>query len=162
VPDDLDVVEVEPDVLESWLERAWVSLAAEMLGTSRWLFDEALAYARAREQFGRPIGSFQAIQHKLANLALARERAWAAVYYAAMAIDADDPQRRAAAHVAKATAGQAAHQCAKEAIQIHGGIGYTWEHDLHLWMRRAFASEHLLGTTDWHYDRLADLVVVPG
>jgi alkylation response protein AidB-like acyl-CoA dehydrogenase len=148
------------EVVEAMLERAWVVVAAEMLGTSRWLFDTTLAYAKSREQFGRPIGSFQAIQHKLANMALARERAWAAVYYAAMAIDAGDGRRRHAAHVAKAASDRAAHLCAKDAIQIHGGIGFTWEHDLHLWMRRAFASERLLGETAWHHDRLADAILV--
>jgi alkylation response protein AidB-like acyl-CoA dehydrogenase len=110
-------------------------------------------------QFDRPIGSFQAIQHKLANMALARERAWSAVYFAAMAIDADDPERHRAAHVAKASAGTAATLCAKDGVQIHGGIGFTWEHDLHLFIRRAYASEHLLGTTDWHHDQLGQLLL---
>jgi alkylation response protein AidB-like acyl-CoA dehydrogenase len=91
-------------------------------------------------------------------MALVRERAWAAVYYAAMCIDAGDADAPRAAHVAKASAGEAVRLCAKDGIQIHGGVGFTWEHDLHLFLRRAFASEHLLGTTDWHYDRLADLV----
>jgi alkylation response protein AidB-like acyl-CoA dehydrogenase len=159
VPDDLTVHALDPVAVDGFLERAWVGLAAELLGTSRWLFDQSLAYAKQREQFGRPIGSFQAIQHKLANMALARERAWAAVYYAAMTVDAGDDQRRPAAHVAKATASEAAHLCANEAIQIHGGIGFTYEHDLHLWMRRAYGSERLLGTADWHHDRLADLIL---
>lgn len=150
---------IEQDRIEGMLERAWVGLAAELLGATRWLFDAALAYAKVRVQFDRPIGSFQAIQHKLADMALVRERAWAAVYYAAMAIDAGDADRRRAAHVAKAAAGVAARRCAKEAIQIHGGVGFTWEHDLHLFMRRAFMSERLLGTTGWHHDRIADLIL---
>ena len=145
--------------LEAMLDRAWVALSAELLGVSRWLFDAALAYAKARVQFDRPIGSFQAIQHKLADMALTRERAWAAVYYAAMAVEAGDPDGRRAAHVAKAAAGVAARRCAKEAIQIHGGVGFTWEHDLHLFMRRAFVSERLLVTTGWHHDRIADLIL---
>ncbi len=144
--------------LERVLASASVALAAEMLGTARWLFEATLAYAKVREQFNRPIGSFQAIQHKLANMKLALERAWSAVYYAAMTIDADDPDRHRAAHAAKAAAGEAATLCAKDGIQIHGGIGYTWEHDLHLYIRRAYASEHLLGTSDWHRDRLAELI----
>ncbi len=151
---------VAPAVIEDLLERAWVGLSAELVGTARWLFDTTLAYAKSRVQFDRPIGSFQAIQHKLADMALAIERAVAAVYYAAMTIDAADPDRHRAVHVAKAAANAAAHRAAKDGIQIHGGIGYTWECDLHLWMRRAFASEALLGTTDWHHDRLADLVLV--
>jgi alkylation response protein AidB-like acyl-CoA dehydrogenase len=150
---------VDPAVVARMLERAWVCLSAELLGVTRWLFDSALAYAKVRVQFDRPIGSFQAIQHKLADMALARERAWAAVYYAAMAVDAGDADGRRAAHVAKAAAGVAARRCAKEAIQIHGGVGFTWEHDLHLFMRRAFFSERLLGTTDWHHDCIADLIL---
>jgi alkylation response protein AidB-like acyl-CoA dehydrogenase len=154
-----DTVPIEGDALDGVLARAYVALAAELMGTVRWLFDTTLAYAKARVQFDRPIGSFQAVQHKLANMALVREQAWSAVYYAAMTIDAGDPDRHRAAHVAKVMAGEAAKLNAKDAIQIHGGIGYTWEHDLHLYIRRAYASEYLLGTSDWHRDRLATLVL---
>ena len=140
-------------------DRATVAVAAELVGTCRRLFDMALAYAKERVQFDRPIGSFQAIQHKLADMALDLERAWAAVYYAAMTLDAQDPERHRAAHVAKATAGEAARRIGKDSVQIHGGVGYTWEHDLHLFVRRAFASEAWLGTTDWHHDRIAELIV---
>ena len=76
-----------------------------------------------------------------------------------MCIDADDPERHRATHVAKAAAGRAATRCAKDAMQVHGGIGYTWEHDLHLFIRRAYASEHLMGTAGWHHDRIADLIL---
>ena len=148
-----------PADLDDWLERAYVALAAELVGTARWLLHTTLEYAKQRVQFDVPIGSFQAIQHKLANMSLAVERAVSATYYAAMAIDADDPDRHRAAHVAKAAAGRAATLCAKDGIQIHGGIGYTWEHDLHLYIRRAYASEHLLGTSGWHHDRLAALLL---
>lgn len=137
--------------------RAIVALAADTLGTSRWLLDAAVEYAKVREQFGRPIGSFQSIKHLLADSALELERAWAAVYYAAMCIDADHPDATRAAHIAKAAAGQAATHIGKDAIQIHGGIGFTYEHDLHLFLRRAYAGEHLLGTSDDHLDRLASL-----
>ena len=142
----------------AWRDRAHVALAAEMVGTARRLFDMALAYAKERKQFDTPIGSFQAIQHKLADLALALERATAAVQYASMTVDAGDADRTRACHVAKAAAGDAARRCLKDGIQIHGGIGYTWEHDLHLFIRRATASEYLLGPTSWHHDRLADLL----
>jgi len=152
---------LDPDVVTALLERAYVAVAAELLGTIRWLFDATLAYAKVRHQFGRPIGSFQAVQHKLANMALARERAWSAVYYAAMTIDAIDSDRHRAAHVAKAAAGEAARLNAKQAMQIHGSIGYTWEHDLHLFIRRAYASEHFLGTSSWHHDRLGELLTRP-
>jgi hypothetical protein len=154
-----DAAPINGDALERVLARAYVALAAELMGTVRWLFDTTLAYAKARVQFDRPIGSFQAVQHKLANMALIKEQAWSAVYYAAMTIDAGDPDLLRAAHVAKVMAGEAAKLNAKDAIQIHGGIGYTWEHDLHLYIRRAYASEYLLGTSDWHRDRLADLIL---
>jgi alkylation response protein AidB-like acyl-CoA dehydrogenase len=148
-----------PAAVAAVMERAAVAAAAEMLGTSRWMFETTLAYAKQREQFDRPIGSFQAIKHKLANMALTHERASSAVYYAAMAIDADDPDRHRAAHVAKAAAGEAVRLSAKDGIQIHGGIGYTWDHDLQLFIRRAYASEHLFGDTGWHHDQLAALLL---
>jgi alkylation response protein AidB-like acyl-CoA dehydrogenase len=150
---------IDLDALDEVLARATVALAAEMVGTARRLFTMTLQYAQDRHQFGVPIGSFQAVQHKLADMSLDIERAWSAVYYAAMTIDARDEERHRAVHVAKAAAGEAAKRAAKDGIQIHGGIGYTWEHDLHLFMRRAFASEALLGTAGWHHDRLADLLM---
>jgi hypothetical protein len=152
---------ISPEAWHAWRDRAHVALAAEMVGTARRLFDMSLAYAKERRQFGTPIGAFQAIQHKLADLALALERATAAVQYASMTVDDADTgeaDRTRACHVAKAAAGDAARRCLKDGIQIHGGIGYTWEHDLHLFIRRATASEFLLGPTSWHHDRLADLL----
>jgi alkylation response protein AidB-like acyl-CoA dehydrogenase len=151
-------VPLSPEAWQAWRDRAHVSLAAEMVGTARRMFDMALSYAKERKQFGSPIGAFQAIQHKLSDLALALERATAAVQYASMTVDAADAGRTRACHVAKAAAGDAARRCLKDGIQIHGGIGYTWEHDLHLFIRRATASEFLLGPTSWHHDRLADLL----
>ena len=148
-----------PVDVDRWLRRATVALAAEMIGTTRWLLAAAIDYAKQRVQFDVPIGSFQAIQHKLADCSLDLERARSAVYYAAMCVDADDAEQHRAAHVAKAAAGRAAMHCAKESMQVHGGIGYTWEHDLHLYIRRAYASEHLLGTAGWHHDRIADLIL---
>jgi alkylation response protein AidB-like acyl-CoA dehydrogenase len=146
------------DDCSAWLDRAHLAIAAEMVGTARRLFDMALDYAKQRVQFDRPIGSFQAIQHKLAEMSLEVERATAAVQYASMTIDAGTADRTRACHVAKAAAGAAARRNLKDSIQIHGGIGYTWEHDLHLYLRRATASEYLLGTTGWHHDRIADLI----
>jgi alkylation response protein AidB-like acyl-CoA dehydrogenase len=148
-----------PIDVDRWLRRATVALAAEMIGTTRWLLAAAIDYAKQRVQFDVPIGSFQAIQHKLADCSLDLERARSAVYYAAMCVDADDPEQHRAAHVAKAAAGRAATHGAKDSMQVHGGIGYTWEHDLHLYIRRAYASEHLLGTAGWHHDRIADLIL---
>jgi alkylation response protein AidB-like acyl-CoA dehydrogenase len=156
-------VGVLPDgAVDRVLARATVALAAEQVGTARRLFGMALDYAKHRIQFDVPIGSFQAVQHKLADMSLDVERAWSAVYYAAMTLDADDADQRRSVHVAKAAAGEAAKRAAKDGIQIHGGIGYTWEHDLHLFMRRAFGTEALLGTTGWHHDRLGDLLMAGG
>jgi alkylation response protein AidB-like acyl-CoA dehydrogenase len=150
---------VEPAALDAALARATVATAAELVGTARWMLEDTLDYVKVREQFDRPIGSFQALQHRLADMKLLFERAWSAVYFAAMTVDAGDPERDRAVHVAKASAGDAARHIAKESMQMHGGIGFTWDHDLHLYLRRAFASERLLGSSDWHRDRLAELVL---
>ena len=155
----LDAQPLDTDAYARWRDRAHACIAAEMVGTARRIFDMALAYAKERKQFDVPIGSFQAIQHKLADMSLALERSTAAVHYAAMTIDGDDPERTRACHVAKAAAGEAARRILKDGIQIHGGIGYTWEHDLHLYLRRATADEYLFGTTGWHLDRLAELLI---
>ena len=155
---ELDSQSIAVESLSAWRDRAHVSIAAEMVGTARRIFDMALAYAKERNQFDRPIGSFQAIQHKLADMSLALERATSAVQYGAMTVDATAPDRTIACHAAKAAAGEAARRILKDGAQIHGGIGYTWEHDLHLYLRRATADEFLFGTTSWHLDRIADLL----
>jgi alkylation response protein AidB-like acyl-CoA dehydrogenase len=165
----LDFAPIAPDVLVAWRDRVHASIAAEMVGTARRIFEMTLLYAKERKQFDVPIGSFQAIQHKLAEVSLVLERAAAAVQYAAMTVDAftavpedrgdADAERTKACHVAKAAAGEAARRALKDGIQIHGGIGYTWEHDLHLFLRRATADEVLFGSTGWHHDRLADLLM---
>jgi alkylation response protein AidB-like acyl-CoA dehydrogenase len=152
-------VALDPGTVRAWLDAAHAAAAAELVGTARRIFDMALSYAKERHQFGVPIGSFQAIQHKLAEMALLLERATAAVHYAAMTVDAAAPDRTRACHVAKAAAGEAARRCVRDGIQVHGGIGYTWEHDLHLFLRRATADGCLLGTSAWHHDRIADLLL---
>jgi alkylation response protein AidB-like acyl-CoA dehydrogenase len=150
--------QLSPADFDRVIARATVALAAEQVGTAKRLFEMALAYAKDRVQFDVPIGSFQAIQHKLAEMSLEVERSWSAVYYSAMTVDAGEPDHVRAVHAAKAAAGEAAKRCAKDGIQIHGGIGYTWEHDLHLFMRRAFGTETLMGTIGWHHDRIGDLL----
>ncbi len=151
-------VPVAAQALADAVGRATVAVAAELVGAGRWLLDATVAYAKERTQFGRPIGSFQGLQFEITDMALAWERAAAAVAYAAMALDAADPDRRTAVHVAKAQAGEAARRCARVGMQVHGGIGYTWEHDLHLRLRRAYAGDGLLGPVTWHLDRLAELL----
>jgi alkylation response protein AidB-like acyl-CoA dehydrogenase len=155
-----DAGALDTDAAAAWLDRVHVCAAAELVGTARRLFEMALAYAKERIQFDRPIGSFQAIQHKLADMSLALERSTAAVHYGAMTVDgpADAPTRARAAHSAKAAADSAAQRILKDAIQIHGGIGYTWEHDLHLYLRRATVGLTQFGTTANHLDAIASLL----
>src|SRR4051812_40039209 len=112
-------------------------LAAECIGVARWATDTAAEYAKIREQFGRPIGQFQAIKHKCANMIAETERATAAVWDAARAIDGDDTTYEFAAAVAATLAPVAAQHCAQDCIQVHGGIGFTWEHDTNVYYRRA-------------------------
>nr|MBA3564618.1 acyl-CoA dehydrogenase [Gammaproteobacteria bacterium] len=132
--------------------------ALETVGTCQAIFDVTLDYAKQREQFGVPIGSFQAIKHKFADMLIALERARATGYFAALTIAEDDDRRSLAVASAKATAGECARLLAKEGIQIHGGIGYTWEHDMHLYVRRVRANAALFGTAAWHRARVADLI----
>lgn len=154
-------VPVDPAALDRVVQRATVVLAADLVGVARWLVTSSVAYAKERIQFDRPIGSFQGLQFKLVDMSLDHERAAAAVYYAAMAWDAEDEDTRRAVSVAKAAAGTAARHAARDGLQTHGGIGYTWEHDLHLYLRRAYTGASLLGTADEHHDRLATLLLTP-
>jgi alkylation response protein AidB-like acyl-CoA dehydrogenase len=138
-----------------WLSRrAAVAAAAEMLGAARRCLDMSVAYAKVREQFGQPIGSFQAIRHKCAEMLLEVENSHAATYYAAWALDADAPDAGVAASVAKAYVADGARRVCGDAIQVHGGIGFTWEYDLHLYMKRAKALEAMYGDTDHHRELL--------
>ncbi|MGH3968813.1 MAG: acyl-CoA dehydrogenase family protein, partial [Mycobacterium sp.] len=112
-------------------------LSAEAVGVARWATDTASEYAKIREQFGRPIGQFQAVKHKCAEMIADTERATAAVWDAARAIDEDSPAVEFAAAVAATLAPAAAQRCTQDCIQVHGGIGYTWEHDAGVYYRRA-------------------------
>lgn len=123
-------------------------VSAEAVGVARWTTDTASEYAKVREQFGRPIGQFQAIKHKCATMAAVTERATAAVWDAARALDEADENPGVvefAASVAATLAPAAAQQCAQDCIQVHGGIGYTWEHDAHIYYRRALGLTAALG-----------------
>ncbi|MFM7224354.1 MAG: acyl-CoA dehydrogenase family protein [Actinomycetota bacterium] len=141
--------------LRAALDEATVGLALEMVGTAQTIFDRTHEYALQREQFGVPIGSFQAIKHKFADMMIAVERARATGYFAALTIAEDDPRRASASSVAKAAAGDCQRLLGKEGIQIHGGIGYTWEHDMHLYVRRNKACSLLFGTPAEHRERIA-------
>jgi len=129
-----------------------------MVGTCQAIFDVTLEFAKQREQFGVPIGSFQAIKHKFADMLIALERARATSYFAALCVAEDDPRRAIATSTAKAAAGDCQRLLGKEGIQIHGGIGYTWEHDMHLYVRRAKTDAQLLGTAHEHRRRIAALL----
>jgi len=137
-------------LLESLLRRAAVCASAEMLGAARRCLDMSVAYAKVREQFGQPIGSFQAIRHKCAEMLLGVENAHAAVYYAAWALNAGAEDAAVAASVCKAYVSETARRVCGEAIQAHGGIGFTWEYDLHLYFKRAKALEPLFGDAEYH------------
>jgi alkylation response protein AidB-like acyl-CoA dehydrogenase len=134
---------------------ASVALAAESVGAAAAALEMAVSYAKDRHQFGRPIGSFQAIKHKAADMLRALEAARLTVYYAASAIDAGDPDAHVAAAMAKVAANDAFMRCAAENIQIHGGIGVTWEHDAHLYYRRALASAAMFGESSGGRDVVA-------
>ena len=149
---------VDPEKLRHATQRCLVITAAELIGVGRWLLDTSVAYAKERVQFDRPIGSFQGLQWELVDTALALERAAAAVAHAAMCVDADDADRSRAVHGAKAEAGLAARGCARTGMQVHGGIGYTFEHGLHFWLRRAYAGDAFMGPSAYHHDRLAALL----
>jgi alkylation response protein AidB-like acyl-CoA dehydrogenase len=121
-----------------------------MLGAARRCLDMSVGYAKVREQFGQPIGSFQAIRHKCAEMLLEVENSHGAVYYAAWALDAGAEDQALAASVAKAYVGDAARKVCGESIQVHGGIGFTWEYDLHLYFKRAKALEPMYGDVEHH------------
>jgi alkylation response protein AidB-like acyl-CoA dehydrogenase len=138
------------------VREATVAIALERVGTAQQTFDIALDYAKSREQFGVPIGSFQATKHKFADLAVLIERARALCYFAALTIAEQDARAAIATSMAKAAAADAAHRMAKEGIQVLGGIGYTWEHDMHLYVRRLQASTALFGGAPHHRQLVAD------
>ncbi|HEX3707095.1 MAG TPA: acyl-CoA dehydrogenase [Mycobacteriales bacterium] len=136
---------------------AVIAVAAEQLGGAAKCLEMAVEYARTREQFGRPIGSFQAIKHKCADLLMEIEAARSALLFAARSADSDSEETSIAASTAKVWCSRAFTRAAKENIQIHGGIGYTWEHDAHLYLRRAKTSEMLFGSPAFHRRRVAQL-----
>ncbi|OLF10208.1 hypothetical protein BLA60_17365 [Actinophytocola xinjiangensis] len=143
-------------LLDTALDTAGTLLAAEMVGGARACLDMAVGYAKVREQFGRPIGQFQAVKHKCAEALVAIEGAEAAARYAAWAADENPAELPVVATLAKASAAQAYFRAAADNVQIHGGIGFTWEHDAHLYFKRAKASLMLFGDVGAYRRRLAD------
>jgi alkylation response protein AidB-like acyl-CoA dehydrogenase len=143
-------------VIERVLEKAIVNLSAEQVGAAQKCLEMSVEYAKTRHQFGRPIGSFQAIKHKCADMLVQVESAKSACYYAAWAASEDNEELAIVAPMAKSYCSEAFFHCASENIQIHGGIGFTWEHDAHLYFKRAKSSELLFGDPAYHRARLAD------
>lgn len=146
-------------LLDRLVDRAKVALCAEMCGGAQKVLEISVAYAKVREQFGRPIGSFQAIQHKCANMMVQVESAKSATYYAAWAVANDVPEAHLAACMAKAYCSDAYRMVSGEGIQIHGGIGFTWEHDMHLYFKRAKGSEVTFGDATWNRELVAQEVL---
>lgn len=136
-------------------------LASEQLGVAQWCFDTTLAYVKERTQFGRPIGSFQALKHRLADLWLQVGSAAAAARYAADTYARQDPDAENAATLAQAYCSGVAVHAAEECIQLHGGIGMTWEYPAHLYLKRAKSDQLALGTAYQHRARLGELVDLP-
>lgn len=143
--------------LQQVLDVATICLANEMVGGAERLRESAVDFAKMRMQFGRPIGSFQSLKHKAADMLLEVELAKSAAYYAAAAADESDADVSALASIAKAAASDAYMQTAIHTVQIHGGIGFTWDNDTHLWFKRAKSSEVFLGTAAYHRERLMQL-----
>jgi alkylation response protein AidB-like acyl-CoA dehydrogenase len=123
------------------------------------LLDMTVEYAKTRKQFGRPIGQFQAVQHRCADMLLYTESSRSAAYYAAYAIQEGIPEARLAVSIAKAYASDAYREVGNSAIQVHGGMGFTWENDAHLYYRRAKASEVMFGDATHHREQIAKLVI---
>ena len=144
--------------IETVLDIAAVALAAEQVGGAQTCLDMSVEYAKVRMQFGRPIGSFQAIKHKCADMLVQVESAKSAAYYAGWATSERNEEFAVVALLAKSYCSEAYFMCASENIQIHGGIGFTWEHDVHLYFKRAKSSELMFGDPTYHRARLADRI----
>ena len=147
------------DAIRRALEESVTAVAAVTLGACQRIFDIINAYAKERIQFGVPIGSFQAVKHKLADMYRDIERARVLVYYAALTLAEDHSDRTLAASMAKAAAGEAQRRCVQDGLQLAGGIGYTWEHDLHLFLRRAKVGELQFGSASHHRRQVARLAL---
>ena len=145
-------------VLETVLDKAAIGLAAEMVGGAQRVLDLSVEYSRERVQFGRPIGSFQAIQHKCADMLIYTESARSAVYAAAWAASQESEDLSVQASIAKAYTSDAFRFVAGEGIQIHGGMGFTWEEDPHLYLKRAKSAEVAFGDATYHRERIASLI----
>jgi alkylation response protein AidB-like acyl-CoA dehydrogenase len=137
----------------------WICLAAEALGGAQSALDRTIAYAKVRVQFGRAIGSFQAYKHRLADMMIEIEQARSAVYWAACAVDEGSGDATIALHAAKSFCADTFFMCASNMIQLHGGIGFTWDHDAHLFFKRARSVQTMLGNGNFHREQVATMVL---
>ncbi|MER5787363.1 acyl-CoA dehydrogenase family protein [Streptomyces sp. NPDC001980] len=151
---DAQVLSDRPDDANRWVDAMAILTAADALGVGQRLLEMTVGHVTVREQFGRPLGSFQAVKHKAADMLITLRGLRAATYYAAMAFDAGRDDTTMAAAVAKAFASERLPDVAGEALQSHGGIGFTWEHDLHLYLRRATVDSLVHGTAAHHHQRV--------
>jgi len=145
-------------VIKHVLEEATVAECAWMSGGARWALETTVEYAKSRIQFGHPIGSFQAIQHKCSDVAVEVEGCTSLTYYAAWAVTENDPARAMAASMAKAWVSDSYKHACFEGVQIHGGIGFTWDHDMHLYFKRAKSGEVAFGDATYHREKVAQLL----
>jgi alkylation response protein AidB-like acyl-CoA dehydrogenase len=152
-------LETDADALGLARARAYTALAAELVGVAQRALEMSVEYAKDRKQFGRAIGSYQAVSHACAQMLLETEGARSASFYAGWAADNEPETASLAGSVAKAYASDAAWRVTASALQVHGGIGFTWEHDLHLWLKRARCGAAYFGDSRWHRERVAELVI---
>jgi len=151
-----DAQELPGDVAGG-VDRALVAASSELVGVCDRALEMTVAYVKERRQFGVPVGSYQAVSHRCAQMLLEVEGARSLSYWAGWALDNDPASAGRAASMAKAYAGDAGFRVTASALQVHGGIGFTWEHDLHFFLKRAKANAHAFGDARWHRDRVADL-----
>ena len=147
------------EALEAATDVATVALCAEVLGGMVWTLENTVEYAKTRQQFGKPIGIYQAVQHQCADMFNFTESLRSATYYSAWAVAENDPSAKLAVSVAKGYASDAAREVGNRGVQIHGGIGFTWEHNIQLYYKRAKASEILFGDANYHREAIARKVV---
>jgi alkylation response protein AidB-like acyl-CoA dehydrogenase len=144
-----------PDAASRLMDRAAVAWSAELLGGAAHVLEMASEYAKVRVQFGKPIGSFQAVKHRCADMVVDVEGMRSSTWYGAWCLAAGDPDASVAASAAKVWCGDAAKRVMASGLQVHGGIGFTWEHDLHLYLKRSQLAQVSFGDATYHRERLA-------
>lgn len=154
--------EAAAKALATATREATVAVCAELVGGMQWVLDTTVEYAQSRQQFGQPIGAFQAVQHRCADILLRLESARSATYYAAWAVVVGDDDADRFVAIAKAYCSDAAREVGNDGIQVHGGIGFTWEHDLQLYYKRFKSNELLFGDATFHRERIARSVIDGG